>query len=255
MGDLTTDSDRLIYEGRQLLDDNRTGGRHRLAKPIGEGSRKLRNRHYRMKLRNIALASAGIFAFAVAAGLIIDGIGFAGLVITFFALVAAGLIFGTFPRMKVPQRADINRGTVQQMVGRTELWLEAQRPALPPPAAKIVDGIGVQLDALGLQLEDLDQNTPQAVEVRKLVGEHLPEMVASYRKIPAHLRSEKRADGRSPDQQLTDSLGKISTEIDGITRQLAEGNLDALAVRDRFLEYRYGNPEEPVKDADASGGN
>ena len=127
----------------------------------------------------------------------------------------------------------------QQMVGRTELWLEAQRPALPPPAAQIVGDMGVQLDALGLQLEGLDQNHPKAREVRSLVGEQLPQMIDSYQRIPAHLRQEERA-GATPDQQLTDSLGKISGEIDSITRQLAEGSLDDLAIKHRYLDYKFG---------------
>ena len=36
-------------------------------------------------------------------------------------------------------------------------------------------------------------------------------------------------------------FGKISKEIDEITRQLAAGDLDALAVRGRYLDYRYGD--------------
>src|SRR5690606_5007969 len=174
-------------------------------------------------------------AFSVIAGLIIDAIGFTGIVMTFFALIAAGIFFGKFPRLKVPKRDDLMRGgDVQTLVGRTELWLEHQRPALPAPAADMVGKIGVQLDALGLQLEGLDQQHPTAVEIRRLVGEHLPEMVDSYRRIPAHLRSEKRA-GTSADEQLTDSLGKISHEIDSVTRQLAEGSLDNLAIKNRYL--------------------
>jgi hypothetical protein len=147
--------------------------------------------------------------------------------------------------MKVPRRSDLNRGDVRQLVGRTELWLEHQRPALPPPAVTLVDKIGVQLDALGLQLEHVDQNHPATAEVRKLVGEHLPEMVDSYNKIPAHLRNQERS-GSSPDEQLTESLGKISEEIDSVTRQLAEGSLDDLAIRTRFLDYRYGARDAPA---------
>jgi hypothetical protein len=156
------------------------------------------------------------------------------------AAVGVAVILGRYPRMRVPAQAQLNQGDARTMVARTELWLENQRPALPPPAVQLVDQIGVQLDALGLQLEGIGEQ-PATVEVRKLVGEHLPEMVSSYRRIPAHLRREPRADGRTPDQQLTDGLGKISGEIDQITRQLAAGDLDKLAVRGRFLEYKYGD--------------
>ena len=70
-------------------------------------------------------------------------------------------------------------------------------------------------------------------------------MIDSYRKIPANLRTETRA-GATPDQQLTEGLGKISKEIDHVTRQLAEGTLDDLAVKHRYLDYKYGDPADPV---------
>jgi hypothetical protein len=176
-------------------------------------------------------------------GLIVDGIGFVGIMALVVASVVAIGVLGNYPKMRTPKRADINKGNVQQLVSRTELWLEAQRPALPAPAARIVDDMGVQLDALGLQLEGLDQNHPKAREVRSLVGEQLPEMIDSYRRIPAHLRTEERA-GSTPDRQLTDSLDKISGEIDSITRQLAEGSLDDLAIKHRYLDYKFGSGAE-----------
>jgi hypothetical protein len=79
-------------------------------------------------------------------------------------------------------------------------------------------------------------------EVRELVGEYLPETIDNYRKIPQHLRAEKHT-GKSADERLTASLGKLSGEIDRVTRRLAEGALDELAIKDRYLEYRYGESE------------
>jgi hypothetical protein len=194
-----------------------------------------------------------VFAILVAAGfigLIVDGIGFAGLMLTVLAIVVALFVLAKYPRIKVPKRADLNRGDVRQLVSRTELWLEHQRPALPPPAIRIVDDIGVQLDALGAQLEHVDPAHPAATETRKLVGEYLPEMIDSYRRIPQQLRSEKRA-GATPDAQLVESLTKISGEIDQVTRQLADGALDDLAIRSRYLDYKFGGQLEGPADANA----
>lgn len=240
MADSTRQSDEILGEARRSLSVQREGGFHRRPRSIGRGSRELKSRHLLKKLKRIVLAVAGIVFAAMIAGLIIDGIGFVGVMLTAIAIIAAVVLLGNWPKMKVPQRTDLNKGDVKQLVGRTELWLEHQRPALPPPAADLVGQIGVQLDALGLQLQGVDQNHPATHEVRRLVGEHLPEMVDSYRKIPAHLRHEQRA-GASPDEQLTESLGKISAEIDSVTRQLADGALDDLAVRTRYLEYKYGD--------------
>jgi hypothetical protein len=242
--DLTQDSDRLIEESRSLLRDNQTGGRHRRAVSIGKGSAELRTRHIVTKFKRIAIAVGAILAGAIVTGIIVDGIGFVGVMVSAMLVMCAIAVFSG-QKLRPPKRTDLaNIADARHLVARTELWLESQRPALPPPAITLVDQIGLQLDALGLQLEHIEPLHPAAVETRKLVGETLPGMIDAYRKIPSHLRKEQRAGG-SPDEQLVDSLGKISHEIDHVTRQLADGALDDLAIRTRYLDYRYGAAGEP----------
>ena len=246
MDDTTPQSDAIMREARRSLAAQRGGGVHRRTlPPIGRGSAELRHDNLKTRIKLIGGSLIAIVLGAMVLGLALDGIGFAGLMIAFLAIVACTFLFSNFPKVRVPRRDDLNRGDVRHMVARTELWLESQRPALPPPAVTLVDKIGVQLDALGLQLQDVDPVHPAAVETRKLVGETLPGMVDAYRRIPAHLRGEKRA-GASPDEQLSESLAKISAEIDHVTRQLADGALDDLAIKTRYLEYRYGGADEPA---------
>ncbi|MXO75790.1 hypothetical protein GRI40_11235 [Altererythrobacter aerius] len=239
-GDSTRESDRIMIDASRSLVVQQHGGYHRRAKSIGEGSRKLKQRHWAKKLRNIVIAVLAIWLAAGVVGTIVSGIGFMGVMALIVASVIAVAVFSQYPKMKVPRRADLSAATdPRQLVGRTELWLEAQRPALPAPAADMVGRIGVQLDALGLQLEGIDRNHPVAREVRTLVGDTLPEMVESYRKIPQALRGEQRA-GATPDEQLAGGLGKISDELGRVTRELAEGSIDDLAVKTRYLDYKYG---------------
>lgn len=241
MVDSTRESDQILGAAGKSLALQRDGGVHRRAS-IGKASAELKTRHWKKVLKRILVAFGAIWASAVLAGLILDGIGFAGIMLTVLAAVIAVGVLTQYPKMKVPKRADLTKGDARQMVGRTELWLEAQRPALPPPAVQVVEQLGVQLDALGLQLETIDPAHPAVNEVRELVGEYIPETIDNYRKIPAHLRSEEHA-GKTADQRLTDSLGKISGEVDRVTRRLAEGALDDLAIKSRYLEYRYGGAE------------
>lgn len=245
MPDSTRHSDVILREAKRSLATQRSGGYHRRAASIGRGSAELRRNNLMTRIKLIGASLIAIVLAAMVAGLVIDGIGFTGVMIAFLAVVAATFLFSNYPRVKVPRRSDLNTGDASQMVARTELWLEHQRPALPPPAVALVDQIGVQLDALGMQLEHVDPVHPAAVETRKLVGETLPGMIDAYRKIPAHLRKEERAGGAAPDQQLVESLGKISGEIDRVTRQLADGAIDDLAIRTRYLDYRYGAAGEP----------
>ena len=251
MADLSEETNRALAESRALVRDNRSGGRHRVSgRAIGKGSAGVRRKVWVKRFTYFLGALFTIMVSASVAGLVLNGIGFAGVMLVALAVIVASFVFTKFPRVKTPKREDLTRSTdAKQLVTRTELWLEAQRPALPPPAVQIVDQIGVQLDALGLQLDGVDQAHPQAQEVRRLVGEHLPEMVDSYRRIPAHMRTEQGANG-TPDDQLTESLGKISQEIDSVTRQLAQGSLDDLAIRTRYLDYKYGGQLEDQREED-----
>jgi hypothetical protein len=230
-------SDAILRQAGQSLANQQAGGRR--VSSIGKRSAELKRRHRFRKLLNMLLAVVAVLVAAMIAGLVIDGIGVTGILLTGLAILGALFLFGSFPRLKVPSLGALNSGDVRRMVGNTELWLEAQRPALPAPAVTLVDQIGIQLDALGLQLERVDQKESAVAEVRSLVGEQLPGLVSTYTSIPAHLRGEPRA-GRSPDDELTDSLGKISAEIDSVTRQIADGQIDKLAITTRYLDYKYG---------------
>jgi hypothetical protein len=242
MADSTHQSDRIMREAKMSLVVQREGGTHRPAKSIGKGSAQLKRKQLIARMKGLGIALLAIMASVVAAGIILDGIGFAGVMMAFAAVVAATLFFAFVPKVKTPKRTELAQGSPAQMVARTELWLEAQRAALPPAATRIIDQMGVQLDALGVQLQNIDPAHPAAAEVRELVGEYIPETIENYRRIPANLRKEAHI-GKSADERLVESLTKLSGELDRVTRRLAEGALDDLAVKTRYLEYRYGGAE------------
>ncbi|QIQ87064.1 hypothetical protein [Erythrobacter sp.] len=242
MPDTTGESERILKEAKTSLAVQREGGTHRPAKSIGKGSAAAKRKVWMKRAMYFAGAVLTILVSASIAGLVLDGIGFTGVMMVALAVMAASFVFTNFPKVKVPKRADLKQGNPQQMVARTELWLENQRAALPPPAARLVDQLGVQLDALGLQLETIDAAHPAMGEVRELVGEYIPETIENYRRIPEHLRGEEHA-GKTADERLSESLTRLSGEVDRVTRRLAEGALDDLAVKSRYLDYRYGGDE------------
>lgn len=242
MVDTTRESDAILSAAGKSLAIQRDGGTHRSAKSIGRGSAELKAKALLKRLRNVAIGVLGVvIAFSVG-GWIIGGLGFWGVLFGFLAILAVAGGFSMFPKVRIPKREDLKKGDARQMVARTELWLEAQRPALPPPAVQVVNQLGVQLDALGLQLETIDPANPAVNEVRELVGEYIPETIDNYRRIPAQLRTKKHA-GKTADERLTESLAKISGEVDRVTRRMAEGALDDLAIKSRYLDYRFGGPE------------
>jgi hypothetical protein len=238
MNSPSRNSDLIIREAASSLAAQRAGGIHR--RSIGRASAKLKFNHLGKKLLRTALALGAIFLGISILGSILGGIGITGLLGTLLLAGVAAVFLLRYPKLKVPQRADLQTEDVKRLVGQTEFWLEAQCKALPPPAAKAVSYIGLQLDGLQQQLVEVDQKHPTAAQIRKLVGEDLPDMIDGYRKIPEHLRYEERA-GSTPNKQLMDGLDLISKEIDSVTRQLAQGSLDDLAIKTRYLEYRYND--------------
>jgi hypothetical protein len=155
---------------------------------------------------------------------------------------AAAYLLMRYPEMPMPTAESLRVTDLATLAGKTEIWLEAQRPALPAPAVTLVQDIGLRLDQLAPQLQTLDENDPAAREVRKLVGEHLPELINGYKKIPDSLKHKEHA-GKTPAQQLVDGLKTIDREIETMTGQIARGELDKLAVRGRYLEMRYDNTD------------
>lgn len=221
-----------------LTSASRSLTRVRMGPPIGVKSRALRREHFINKLTRTAIAGVVLLVGASVAGAIIDGIGFWGVMITGVVGAAAAYVLMRYPDMPVPTPETLRQTDLATLAGKTEIWLESQRPALPAPAISVVQDIGKRLDALSSQLQTIDNNEPAAREVRKLVGEHLPELINGYKRIPETLRRQDNA-GKTPEQQLVDGLKVIDREIETMTGQIARGELDRLATRDRYLEIRY----------------
>ena len=113
MADLTRETDRALAEARRVRDDNRAGGRHRRAAQasIGREAGRLKSRHLGKKIRNIVIALFALWVASGVIGTILGGIGFMGVMALIVASVVAMVVLGKFPRMKVPQRADLTRTT------------------------------------------------------------------------------------------------------------------------------------------------
>ena len=237
MGSPATQSDEILTSASRSLRTIRMGP------PIGMKSRALRRAHLYGKIARAAMAVGVLLVGAGIVGAIIDGIGFWGVMVTGILGAAAAYLLMRYPDMPMPTTESLRQTDLGTLAGKTEIWLEAQRPMLPAPAISIVQDIGVRLDQLAPQLQTLDENNPASREVRKLVGEHLPELINGYKRIPESLRRQDNA-GKTPEQQLIDGLTRIDREIETMTGQIARGELDKLATRERFLEIRYDGAGE-----------
>lgn len=225
-----TDVDRAVARAGELLhrvsDERRVGARQRAR--VGEAGKRL---------TRVVVADAVILAAAVAIGLIVP-LGIMGAMAVVGLLVFATLFFALMPAGPEPTPERLREVPLKALPGQTARFLDTQRPALPAPARTLLDGIGVRLDTLAPQLATLGEDDPAAVEVRKLVAEQLPEFLKGYARVPEPLRKVER-NGKTPDAELTDGLKVIDQEIAEMTAKLAQGDLDSLATRGRYLEIKY----------------
>ena len=190
------------------------------------------------KFRNIAIADAVILVAAIVLGMVVGGIGLFGFLAVMMLLFAVNFAILLTPGTRAPTQEKLREVDIKALPQQTERWLEAQRPALPAPAVRLVDSIGQKLEALSPQLARVDGGSETAFEVRKLVGEQLPAFVQDYNRVPTSLRGVER-NGRSPNAELVDGLKLIEREIADMTARLAAGDLDQLQTRGRYLELKY----------------
>lgn len=232
---MMSEVDHQIDRARGVLD--RVSDRSRAP------SRRTRRRQVSIatRLGMIAAADAVILIAAVVVGFVMP-LGIFGALAVLLLLVAATLAIAFAPSPKAPTQERLRQVDLKALPAQTERWLDAQRPALPAPAMTLVDQIGLRLETLSPQLAGIGDETQAASDVRKLVGEQLPAFINDYARVPASLRAVPR-NGKTPDAQLVEGLRVIEQEIADMTAQLAQGDLDSLATRGRFLEIKYRGDE------------
>ncbi|MFZ5748048.1 MAG: hypothetical protein ACOY45_10405 [Pseudomonadota bacterium] len=234
---MASETERMLQRGDELIARVRArdGDAH------GARARKRREAEVVKRIGRIAAADVAILVAAIAIGWFVP-LGMGGALIVMALLIAATLFFALFSTASAPSAEKLAEVPLKALPASTERWLEAQRPALPAPARTLVDSIGVKLDILAPQLAGLDEAEPAAAEVRKLIGEQLPELIKGYGRVPEPLRAVER-NGLTPDQQLAAGLKLIDDEIANMSEQLAQGDLDKLQTHGRYLQIKYRDDE------------
>lgn len=228
---MPTDVDRLVARSEELMANAR-------AKQPNTRARQHREAEVIRRVTRIAAADGVIIVGAIVFALAVAPLGIMGALLVALLLMATTLLFAILPASAPPSAEKLGEVPLKALPRSTERWLEAQRPALPSPVRSLVDSIGVKLEILQPQLATLDEQAPAAFEVRKLIGEQLPELIKGYNRVPESLRRTPR-NGLTPDQQLAQGLQVIDDEIAQMTASLAQGDLDSLATRGRFLQIKY----------------
>ena len=230
-------SDRVLADAEAVL--RRHGERGR---SLSARARQRRGAALMRKAKWALWAVLTVLVASAIAGFIVP-LGTTGVMIALGIMAAALLLIAAIPSEPRVRTQALASVPLPALPLQTEIWLDNQRKALPAPAVTLTDSIGVKLETLGPQLERLTDQEPAAQEIRKLLSDHLPELVTGYESIPAPLRREER-NGRIPEQQLVEGLSVIDSELARISESLASGDIDKLAVQNRFLELKYQEAKE-----------
>ncbi|WP_145199569.1 hypothetical protein [Sphingobium sp. B2] len=230
-------SDRVLADAEAVLRRHSERGQSLTAR-----ARQRRNAGLIRKVKYAFWAVLAVILGSAVAGFVVP-LGTTGVMIALGVVIAALLLIGLLPTETRVRTEALAETPLTALPLQTEIWLENQRKALPAPAATLVDSIGTKLEILSPQLEKLGPQDPAALEVRRLLADHLPELVTGYQSIPQPLRREER-NGRVPEKQLVEGLAVIDAEIGRMSESLASGDLDKLATQNRFLELKYQEAKE-----------
>ena len=182
---MTSDSDEALSRARGTLDRVRLKSFDDLA--TLRPSRRQRGTA-KKRLILIAAVNAAILLVAGTIGVAGFPLGMFGALAVMMLMIAVTLVIAMAPVTRPVTYEKLARSDIKALPAQTTRWLDTQRPALPAPAVQIADRIGARLDTLGLQLANVGNDSPAAADVRRLVGEQLPEFVRDYQRVPVPLR-------------------------------------------------------------------
>lgn len=226
------DPNRVMADAEALLQRVSPEGRR-----LAQRQRQRRNRVLFKAFVRALGATIAIILAATAVGWVIP-IGQIGFLAALVAILAAWVVMFAISHEPEETVQTLASSDITLLPQKTEAWLQRQRAALPAPAQRLADGIGLKLEQLAPQVASLDPREPAAAEVRKLLSVELPELIDGYTRVPLNLRQDA-GNGIAPDKQLVEALSVVDSELARMSADLASGDLNKLATQGRYLELKY----------------
>ncbi|HEY0026957.1 MAG TPA: hypothetical protein VGC35_03725 [Allosphingosinicella sp.] len=173
------------------------------------------------------VSGAGALAYAVTLAPFASALVAAGAV-----AVAGAALTGLWPGRAGPKQ--FSREELEALPCQAEEWLLDQRLMLPQAAIPVYETILDLLGDLPRHLGKLDPGATLAWEARRLIGEHLPTLVATWCGLPATVR-----DRPEEVQRLTGGLSTIAAELTRVAEEASQGDRMTFETRQRYLDSRY----------------
>jgi hypothetical protein len=217
--------------------DERTGRAPAAARPPGGRSTLRRAR----RITDALLIVGGLIVATIVFGLIGALAANALFILVALTLIVGLLGIGFWPALKRERPLPAYRDDMpnRDVVSRLGRMLARSRPALPAAAALRVDAIKAQLPLLESRLAERDALDPLAADARRLMGQHLPDLIERYERVPEPYRRQRDGDGMSVDERLVAGLDAACNAVESMCRDLTEKDRADFETQGRFLESRY----------------
>jgi hypothetical protein len=210
--------------------------KHLKSKSVREAERRRNERRQQESARKLKRAAAlggvsgaGAFAFAVSLAPITSALIAAGAV-----AVAGAALTGFLPGRRPP--AQFSREELQALPCQAEEWLLDQRMMLPPTAWPVYEHILDLLGDLPRHLGTVEPASTLAWEARRLIGDHLPTLIATWCGLPGAVRERPEEV-----QRLIEGMTTISVELGRLAEEASREERFLFETRQRFLDSRYGD--------------
>jgi hypothetical protein len=210
--------------------------RHLKSKAVREAEKRRQGRKnheaWRRTKRAAAVTGAsggGILAYTLA----LAPLGTTALIVAGGATLAAAGAALAWPGRAA--RETFSREELERLPGEAEDWLLDRREALPEEADPLLDRILALLGDIQPRLGELGPNSALAWEARRLIGDHLPQLVDAWCELPATIRGED-AEAKA---RLMEGLTTLAGELLRLCREISRDTRMSLETRARFVESRY----------------
>lgn len=200
-----------------------------------------RNLVHFAKLGALMVVSAIVIPVAmISLGLLFGPKGYEGVLLAPLSVLGcwAVILFLGLRRPETAQR--LSRARLAELPGRALAFAEQHRKALPHPAHAPLESILLQLEELEAGLVQAPDDAPSANKLRRLLAEDLPDLIEHYKRLPPRLRQKSLHGGETPEEQVVAGLVTIDAELHRAQEELAQADIFSLAIKQRYLEMKYG---------------
>ncbi|HEX8578822.1 MAG TPA: hypothetical protein VF655_04420 [Allosphingosinicella sp.] len=208
--------------------------KHLKSKPVREAEKRRQERRQREAARKFkraaalgGMSGAGAFAYAVTLAPFASALVAAGAV-----AVAGAALTGMWPGRGGPKQ--FSREELQALPCQAEEWLLDQRLMLPQAAHPAYEAILDLLGELPRHLAKIEPGATLAWEARRLIGEHLPTLVATWCGLPAGVRERDEEV-----QRLVRGMDTIRAELARVAEEASGEDRFQFETRQRYLDSRY----------------